>query len=164
MIFLESFNFLTRDEEDDFFFVAQRMNCYDSFYPYRVLSRHQFEQIDFEPVTILYGGNGREYSNDESALMYFADKIKEKGLYFLDEPENSLSPEKQLELADFLSDSARFYDCQLVIATHSPFILSIKGAKVCDLDEERVDVKNWTELHNVRAYYDFFKKFEDEFR
>ena len=29
--------------------------------------------------------------------------------------------------------------------------------------EEIVDVKRWTELANVRAYYDFFKKYENDF-
>ena len=108
--------------------------------------------------------NVREHSNGESAFLYFADKIKEDGLYLLDEPENSLSPEKQQELLRFLEDSARFFGCQFLVATHSPFLLSMKGAKIYDLDEEPVDVKRWTELSNVRAYYDFFKKYETEFR
>ena len=36
-------------------------------------------------------------------------------------------------------------------------------AKIYDLDEEIVDVKEWYELENVKAYYDFFKKHEQEF-
>lgn len=107
--------------------------------------------------------NVREHSNGESAFLYFSDKIKENGLYLLDEPENSLSPEKQQELLKFLEDSARFFGCQFIIATHSPFLLSMHGAKIYDMDEEVVDVKRWTELSNVRAYYDFFKKYEREF-
>lgn len=108
-------------------------------------------------------GNVREYSNGESAFRYFTEKITENSLYLLDEPENSLSPERQQELAQFLEDSARFYRCQFIIATHSPFLLSLWGAKIYDMDEEKVDVKRWSELANVRAYYDFFKKHEKEF-
>ena len=108
-------------------------------------------------------GNAREHSNGESAILYFEEKIKENALYLLDEPENSLSPERQLELLRFIEDSSRFYGCQFVIATHSPFLLSMKGAKIYDLDEEPVDVKRWTELENVRAYYDFLKKHDSEF-
>ena len=107
--------------------------------------------------------NVREHSNGESAFIYFSEKIKENGLYLLDEPENSLSPERQQELLRFLQDSARFFGCQFIIATHSPFLLSMNGAKIYDMDEEPVDVKRWTELDNVRAYYDFFKKHEHEF-
>lgn len=108
--------------------------------------------------------NVREHSNGESAFLYFAEKIQENGLYLLDEPENSLSPEKQQELLKFLEDSARFFNCQFIIATHSPFILSMKGAKIYDMDEEPVDVKKWTELSNVLEYYRFFKKHENEFK
>jgi len=109
------------------------------------------------------GSNIRERSNGESALMYFTNKIQENGLYLLDEPENSLSPERQMELVKFLEYSVRFFGCQFVIATHSPFFLAMRDAKIYDLSGEKVCVKRWTELSNVRAYYDFFKKHEAEF-
>ena len=35
------------------------------------------------------GSNIIEHSNGESALRYFSEKIKDNGLYLLDEPENS---------------------------------------------------------------------------
>ncbi len=107
--------------------------------------------------------NVREHSNGESAFLYFQEKMQEAGIYLLDEPENSLSPERQQELAQFLENSARFFDCQLIIATHSPFLLAIHGAKIYDLDEDPVDVKKWTQLSNVRAYYDFFQAHSREF-
>lgn len=107
--------------------------------------------------------NIREYSNGESAFLYFSEKITENALFLLDEPENSLSPAKQQELVRFLEDAVRFFGCQFVISTHSPFLLSMKGARIYDLDEDPVDVKKWTQLENVRAYYQFFKEHEDEF-
>lgn len=107
-------------------------------------------------------GNVREHSNGESAFIYFSDKIRENALYLLDEPENSLSSQKQLELQKFLQDSARFFGCQFIIATHSPFLLSMKGAKIYDLDEDWVDIKKWTQLENVRAYFDFFMEHKSE--
>jgi len=284
MVYLSVFTFPNDDMEFDFFMKIKR-TCYDSFYPFRILSRHEFERIDFEPITILYGGNGsgkstalnviaektgvhrdsiynksnffcdyvdmcgmqletdipknsriitsddvfdymlnirylnegidnkreelfdeylelkyshfqlksiadyeqlkkvnaarhktqsryvrselvdnvREYSNGESAFMYFTEKIQENGLYLLDEPENSLSPKLQIELMKFIEDSARFFDCQFIISTHSPFLLALNGAKIYDLDENPVDVKKWTELENVRLFYDFFKKNEKKF-
>lgn len=284
MVYLSHFKFPDIEEEYTFT-MRQKRTCYDTYYPFQVLSRHNLAELEFEPVTILYGGNGsgkttvlnviaeklgldrdtlynrsnffedytrmcsyeaigeipkgsriitsddvfdfmlnlrsindgihrkreelfedyldakychfkmdsledyeqlkkvnmargntqskyirknlmdnvREHSNGESAFIYFSDKIKENGLYLLDEPENSLSPEKQQELVQFLEDSARFFGCQFMIATHSPFLLSMRGAKIYDMDEEEVDVKRWTDLANVRAYYEFFKKHEKEF-
>ena len=108
-------------------------------------------------------GNIREHSNGESAFAYFTEKIGENALYLLDEPENSLSVARQQELVKFLEDSTRFFGCQFLISTHSPFLLAIKGAKIYDMDENPVDVKRWTQLESVRAYYDFFKKHEREF-
>ena len=284
MIYLDNFTFPDSDMEFDFF-LRQKRTCYDSYYPFQVLSGRRFRRIDFEPVTILYGGNGtgkttalnviaeklqikrdsvfnktnfygeyltlcdfetrgsiplnsrvitsddvfdymlnirsmnegidrkketlfedyldakysdfrmrslddyeslkkvtkarrmtqskfvrselmdniREYSNGESAFLYFSEKISENGLFLLDEPENSLSPARQQELVNFIEDSARLFGCQFVISTHSPFVLAMRGAKIYDLDEDPVDVKKWTELENVREYYNFFKEHEDEF-
>lgn len=108
-------------------------------------------------------GNIREQSNGESAFFYFTNKIGENGLYLLDEPENSLSPARQIELAQFIADSARFFGCQFIIATHSPFLLSMRGAKIYDLDSDPAAVRCWTELENVQAYYRFFREHEIEF-
>lgn len=107
--------------------------------------------------------NVREYSNGESAFLYFTEKIQDNGLYLLDEPENSLSPKRQLELVKFLEDSVRFFGCQFIISTHSPFLLAMRGARIYNLDENPVTVESWTELENVRSYYDFFKSHENEF-
>lgn len=107
--------------------------------------------------------NVKEMSNGESAYEYFIHRVDQDGIYILDEPENSLSPKLQLELVKFLQDSARYFNCQLIIATHSPFIMSIANAKIYDLDQCPVDLRKWTELENVRAYYEFFKKHEAEF-
>ena len=109
------------------------------------------------------GGNVRELSNGESALFYFKQRLEEDALYLLDEPENSLSAEKQLELADFLEGSARYAGCQLVIATHSPFLLALERAKIYDFDARPVTVRKWTELKNVRVYADFFRKHAEAF-
>jgi len=285
MIYLSHFTFPDIEQEYSFTMSIKR-TCYDTFYPFQVLSRHSLHMLDFEPVTILYGGNGsgkttalnviaeklglnrdtaynrsnfyenytamcsfetqmpvpedsriitsddvfdfilnlrslndgidrkreelfedyletkyshfqmkslddyeqlkksymaktktqskyvrgqlmdnvREHSNGESAFLYFTDKIRENGLYLLDEPENSLSPLRQQELLKFLADSARFFGCQFVISTHSPFLLSLPNAKIYDMDEDPVDVKKWTQLPGIRVYHEFFQKHEKEFQ
>lgn len=284
MIYLSHFSFPDIEQEYSFIMALKR-TCYDTVYPFQILSRHGLRMLDFEPITILYGGNGsgkttalnviaeklklerdtacnrsnffedytrmcdfevqekipkisrivtsddvfdfilnlrelnegidrkredlfeeylenkyshfqmkslddyeqlkkicmarsktqskyvrnnladnvREHSNGESAFLYFTEKIRENGLYLLDEPENSLSPQRQQELMKFLEDSARFFGCQFIISTHSPFLLAMRGAKIYDMDEEVVDVKRWTELGGIRAYYEFFKKNEAQF-
>ncbi|XJS52113.1 AAA family ATPase [Tissierella carlieri] len=284
MVYLNTFTFPNGDIEFDFSINIKR-TCYDSFYPFKILSKNGLERVDFEPITIFYGGNGsgkstalnviaektginrdsiynksnfytdyvsmctmelgtdiseksriitsddvfdymfnirnlnegidqkreelfeeyldakyshfqmksiadyeqlkkanfarsktqsrfvrnelmdnvRKYSNGESAFLYFTEKIEENGLYLLDEPENSLFPKRQMKLMKFIEDSARFFDCQFIISTHSPFFLAMHGAKIYNLDENPIQVKRWTELENLRIYYEFFKKYESEF-
>lgn len=104
-----------------------------------------------------------EQSNGESALMYFISEIKDNGIYLLDEPENSMSASMQLKLTKFLEESARFFNCQFIIATHSPFILGMNGATIYDLDSVPVSTKNWWELENMKIYYNFFKDNSEKF-
>lgn len=109
------------------------------------------------------GNNVREYSNGESGFLYFTEKIQEDGLYLLDEPENSLSPSRQMELSRFLQESVAYCGCQIIMATHSPYLLSIPGARIYDLDSRPVTLRPWTELPEVRAARDFFRSHEEEF-
>ena len=103
------------------------------------------------------------YSNGGSAMIYFVDHISENALYLLDEPENSLSIALQQELAQYISDSVRFYGCQFILSTHSPILLSIENAVIYDLDSKPAAIRNWTELENVRRYFDFFEGHRNEF-
>ena len=102
-------------------------------------------------------------SNGETAIKYYTERIDRDALYLIDEPENSLSATRQKELAEYLYQFARFFGCQFVISTHSPFFLAMPGAKLYNLDLYPARECNWTELENVRAYYDFFKEHENEF-
>ncbi|MDD6466714.1 MAG: AAA family ATPase [Erysipelotrichaceae bacterium] len=104
-----------------------------------------------------------EFSNGETALTFWQREIREDGLYLLDEPENSLSAENQLRLKQYIEDSVRFYHCQFIIATHSPFLLNLKQAKIYDLDVTPVTTKNWTDVQNVKVYYQFFAEKQNEF-
>ena len=285
MVYLNRFNLPDEDNEWRFFVYGEKRTCFNTYYPFQIFPKMEFDEIEFEPVTIFYGGNGtgkttllniiaeklkvtrnsvfnrsnffdiyvskcsadimrripresriitsddvfdymidvrnlndgihnkreelfeeyienknsnfkfrtmedyerlkkvnearrksqskyidnnliknvREYSNGESAFKYFTEKIKQNSLYLLDEPENSLSAKRQLELTKFIEEAARFYNCQFIISTHSPFLLAQKFAKIYNLDSIPVTTSKWTELENVRTYYDFFNSHKDEF-
>ena len=103
------------------------------------------------------------HSNGETAMRCFLDRIDGDALYFLDEPENSLSIEYQIELAEYIVATARATSSQFIIATHSPILLSMKGATVYNLDAYPACRCKWTDLPNVRKYFDFFMGHKDEF-
>ena len=111
----------------------------------------------------LKNNNIIEQSNGESALLFWEKEINENSIYILDEPENSLSAENQIKLKKFIEESVRFYNCQFIIATHSPFLLDLEFAKIYDLDSVPVITKKWSELKNMKVYYNFFKDKKGEF-
>lgn len=69
MVYLSNFKFPDVGREDDFIF-GQKRTCYDTYYPFQILSKHNLTRLDFEPVTILYGGNG---SGKTTALNVIAE-------------------------------------------------------------------------------------------
>ncbi len=72
MIYLDSFRF-----PDDDWEWKQRLKvkrtCYNTMYPFGILSGIGLERLDFAPVTILYGGNG---SGKTTALNVIAAKLQ----------------------------------------------------------------------------------------
>lgn len=99
-------------------------------------------------------------SNGETAIDFFTDQITPGGLYLLDEPENSLSPKMQLALMDFISMMADEFNCQFIIASHSPFFIGMNYASVYNLDADIIDLCDWTELESIQVYRDFFRRLE----
>ena len=102
-------------------------------------------------------------SNGESAYAYFTEQIRENALYILDEPENSLSASWQIRLAQYIEEAVRFYGCQCILSTHSPFFLSMRGAVIYNLDETPICQRPWTTLENVRIWHEFFEEHRAEF-
>ena len=116
----------------------------------RSVSRRQF-------IRRTAGQEAKLASNGETALRFFTSRLKEDTLYCLDEPENSLSPKLQQELAQELQELARYCGCQFILATHSPFLLALEGARIYDLDRRPAAEARWWELDNVQTYYRFFR-------
>ena len=69
-----------------------------------------------------------------------------------------------MKLKQYIEESARFFRCQFILATHSPLLLSIPGAKIYDMDDPEYAVRDWTDLAHVRVWYDFFRDHADDFR
>lgn len=72
MLYLSRFAFPDDEKEFDFLLTVKR-KCYNSFYPFKVLSARGLLELEMEPVTILYGGNG---SGKTTALNVMAEALK----------------------------------------------------------------------------------------
>ena len=143
-------------------------------YPYMQMYEKGLGVIDFAPITIFYNSfydvvkrklfeKNDEESNGETAIDYFKERLFPNNLYFLDEPENSMSPILQQELADYICLLAYRLNCQFVLATHSPFMLSMQGARIYDLDSHPSVVKECWQLENMKVYYKLFERFSIRF-
>lgn len=104
-----------------------------------------------------------KYSNGETSLQLFEEFLQPDGLYLLDEPEVSLSLQSQAKLSDMLNQMTRFFNCQFIIATHSPIMLAQLNGKIYDFDKSSVRRANWYELENVKYMYRFFMKYKSAF-
>ncbi len=76
-----------------------------------------------------YGGTSLHEQSHGEAFMSLIENRFGQGLYFLDEPEAALSPQRQLEFLVLLHALVE-QDSQLVIATHSPIIMSYPNAQI----------------------------------
>ena len=91
-------------------------------------------------------------SHGESFLAVLRHRFEDMGVYFLDEPEAALSFHSCLGLVSLL-DTMRREGSQVIVATHSPLLVSLPGATLLELGSSgitRVDsyddlelVKNW---------------------
>ena len=74
MLYLKEFSFLPKEREEDFF-IALKRTCYSTAYPFDIFPQRGLTRLEFEPVTILSGGNG---SGKTTALNIMAQALKAK--------------------------------------------------------------------------------------
>ena len=77
--------------------------------------------------------NLHKKSHGESFLTIMNEYFKSDGLFFLDEPEAALSPQRQMTLLLKIAESARD-NSQFFIVTHSPVLLTLPGAEILSFD------------------------------
>ena len=95
-------------------------------------------------------------SHGQSMMSYFRSRYQLKGLYFLDEPETALSPKSQLELLEILKSCGDTGQAQFIIATHSPILLSCRGAKIYSFDHFPVRPITYKQTNHFKIYNAFF--------
>ena len=93
-------------------------------------------------------------SHGESFFELFRERVRPDRLYLLDEPESPLSPQRQLAFLTLLADAARA-GAQFIIATHSPILLALPGARIYSFDESPIREVAFEELDHVRLTRDF---------
>ena len=97
-----------------------------------------------------------ERSHGESFLTMIRNNFNGPGLYFLDEPEAALSPQRQLTLLIEI-DRCRKEGAQFFIVTHSPILLGLPGAELLTFDKGKVHLCCYEETDSYRITSMFLK-------
>lgn len=85
-----------------------------------------------------YGGKSLHHqSHGESFLTLIQYRFNQNSLYILDEPEASLSPQRQLTLLIKIYELSK-EGTQFIIASHSPILLGIPNAKILNFDNNKI--------------------------
>jgi predicted ATPase len=99
----------------------------------------EIERLDRDPgsppLLPAYGGiSPHERSHGQSFLDLVTHRFGPRGLYLLDEPEAALSPRGCMALlariAELVTQGGQF-----VVATHSPILLALPGARILQINE-----------------------------
>ena len=113
-----------------------------------------------DPGLFAYFGGAplTEKSHGQCNMSFFASRFGVEGLYLLDEPESALSPRRQLELVELIHRASSTGNAQFIVATHSPIVLSLPGARILSFDGATIAGTTLEQTDHYRVYRDFFAK------
>lgn len=91
-----------------------------------------------------------EKSHGESFLALAQNYLRPNGLYFFDEPEAALSPQRQLTLLMEIYRCAK-EGAQFFIVTHSPILLGMPDAEIYCFDEGKIHLCEYEETESYQV-------------
>ncbi len=94
-------------------------------------------------------------SHGESFLTVLRHRFEDVGVYFLDEPESALSFQSCLGLVSLLATMRR-EGSQIIVATHSPLLVSLPGATLLEIGDDGIrHVSSFEDLALVKSWRHF---------
>jgi predicted ATPase len=122
-------------------------------------------KVDALEVSFAYGGKSlHAQSHGESFMALFNSRLENGGVFILDEPEAALSPIRQLGFLKLLHDVEKLQEAQIIMATHSPILLSYPGADVLSIEDGKFQRIDYRDSEHFRVTADFLKDPERFFR
>ena len=86
------------------------------------------------------------------------NKLKGNGIYLFDEPEAALSPSRQLAALSAIHQLVEA-SSQLVVATHSPILLSYPHAKIIQFDRSGLSEVAFEDTEHYAVTRDFLNNY-----
>jgi len=117
----------------------------------------EMERLDAAPgpgdrLLPAYGGTSPHHrSHGQSFLDLLVHRFRPGGLYLLDEPEAALSTRGCLAALVRMHDLVQ-HGSKFLVATHSPVLLAVPGARILEIDEDRtIEPVDFDDALPVRA-------------
>ncbi len=98
----------------------------------------------------LYADRALETLSHGEAFLAILNNRAREGLLLLDEPESALSPQRQLALLTLLHGAIEEGNTQVVVATHSPILMTFPGAELLSFDGESIVPVNLADTSHVQ--------------
>jgi predicted ATPase len=140
-------NYITlskKDYEKDGFFLRA-----ESFYNVASQVDELYEDEFKANVPTSFGNISlHNQSHGESFLALVQNRFFGQGLYILDEPEAALSPSRQMTLLVEFNRLIK-QNSQLIIATHSPILLSYPGAIIYQITSDGIEQVRYEDCEHV---------------
>jgi predicted ATPase len=95
-----------------------------------------------------------ELSHGQGFLEILRTRVNQRGFYLMDEPDAPLSFISTLSLVALLHDLAA-QDSQVIVATHSPLVAAVPGARILELGDWGIRPVMWEDLEVVRSWRGF---------
>jgi predicted ATPase len=92
-----------------------------------------------------------ELSHGQGFLEILRTRVNQRGFYLMDEPDAPLSFVSCRSLVTLLHDLAEA-GSQAVVATHSPIVASVPGARILELGEWGIRPAEWEDLEIVQSW------------
>jgi predicted ATPase len=104
-----------------------------------------------------------ELSHGEGFLEILRTRVNQPGFYLMDEPDAPLSFTACLGLVALLHDLVQA-GSQAIVATHSPIVAAVPGAKILELGDWGIRLARWEDLNLVGAWRQFLTEPASYFR
>ncbi|RXM71336.1 AAA family ATPase [Clostridium tetani] len=154
-------NFSTNDTHSDLHknlkLVRGVKRPYDGFFLRAESFYNVATNIDEVDALGSYGGVSlHSQSHGESFLSVIRNRFNGNGLYILDEPEAALSPSRQMSMLVIMHELIQ-KNCQFIIATHSPIIMSYPNSIIYELGNSIKEV-----MYKDTEHYKITRNFLDK--
>ena len=105
-----------------------------------------------------HGGTAPDFlswSHGEGFVRVFTERMSGQGFYLMDEPESALSPKRQLDLVRLLTEIQTTARAQVILATHSPLLMAVPGARLLEATRFGFLERRYTETAHFKLYRAF---------